>query len=86
MTHSVPRTFSPSSLQNHAQHAMRRRMLRAHVDDEFVGVEKGLLVVVEFEMRSAVGSLSVVVESRSDRSLPALDPQVDLHPLVDPAE
>ena len=40
MTHSVPRTFSPSSLQDDAQHAVRGRMLRPHVEDEFVAVKK----------------------------------------------
>ena len=39
MTTSASTTFSPSSLQHDPQHAVRGRVLRPHVDDEFVGVE-----------------------------------------------
>ncbi len=37
--------------QNHAQHAVGRRMLRAHIDDEFVGIKKRLLGSFQIEMR-----------------------------------
>ena len=37
--------------QNHAQHAMRGGMLRAHIDDEFIGIQKRLLVSCQIEMR-----------------------------------
>ena len=40
MMHSVPSTRSPSKLQLDAQNPVCGRMLRPHVDDEFVGVEK----------------------------------------------
>ena len=36
--------------QHDAQHAVRARMLRAHVDHEFVGIEIGMLRCLEFEM------------------------------------
>ena len=39
--------------QNHAEHAMGRGMLRAHVDDELVGVEKRF--VVRFDVRFETG-------------------------------
>src|SRR5258708_40236332 len=35
--------------QDHAQHAMGRGMLRAHVDDEFVRIEERLVGRVEVE-------------------------------------
>jgi len=49
--------FFAIKAQNHAQHAVRRRMLRAHIDDQFVGIKKRLLVGFEIEMR--VRSLDV---------------------------
>ena len=36
--------FFAVQFQDDAQHPVRRRMLRAHIDDEFVAVEKSFLV------------------------------------------
>ncbi len=55
-------------LEDDAQHAVRGRVLRTHIDDEFVGIEEGLLVVFEFEMEIvAVDQLfrSVIARSQS---------------------
>ena len=41
-------------LQDDAQHAVSGGVLRAHVDDEFVGIEKGFLVLFQFEVGSPV--------------------------------
>jgi hypothetical protein len=43
--------FFAIEAQNHAQHAVRGGMLRAHVDDELVSIKKRLLVGFEIEMR-----------------------------------
>ena len=52
--------FFAVELQDDAQHAVRGGVLRAHVDDEFVGVEKGLLVLFQFEMGvRSIGRVSV---------------------------
>ncbi len=42
-------------LENHTQHAVSGRMLRAHVDDEFVGIEKSFLVLFQFQVGGSVG-------------------------------
>src|SRR6266446_5256819 len=55
---------------------MGRRMLRAHVDDEFVSIEKRLLGSFEVEGRERVR-----VHHRS-YLLATFNSQVDLHPLV----
>ena len=61
--------FFAVQLQDDAQHAVRGRVLRAHVDDELVGIEKGLLVLFQFEVGSPVGHFgrvrSVIARSRS---------------------
>ncbi len=49
-------------LQDDAQHAVGGRMLRAHVDDEFVGIEKGFVVVFEFQMGGPVDRCRVGVD------------------------
>ena len=40
----------PIQLENHAQHSVRSRMLRAHIDDELVGIEKSFLVILKFQV------------------------------------
>ena len=62
--------FFAVELEDDAQHAVGGGMLRAHVDDELVGIEKGLVVVFQFEMGSPVASVirscrSVIARSRS---------------------
>ena len=47
--------FFAVELQDDAQHAVRRRMLRSHVDDEFVRIEIGLLGSFEIEVGKRVG-------------------------------
>ena len=47
--------FLPVQLENDAQHAVRCRMLRPHVDDEFVGIEESLIAFAQFEMREILG-------------------------------
>ena len=64
--------FFAVELQDDAQHAVRGGMLRAHVDDEFVGIEKGLLVVFEFEMGSPVGIRSTGSVGHCPLSIPRL--------------
>ena len=56
--------------QNHSQYAVRSRVLRAHIDNELVRIEKCFLVILKFQVGGPVDSL------------PALDPQVDLYPLI----
>ena len=46
--------FFSVELQDDAEHAVSRRMLRSHVDDEFVGIEIGLLGNFVMEMGSVV--------------------------------
>ena len=46
--------FFAVELQDDAQHAVSGGMLRAHVDDELVGIEKGFLVLFQFEVGSPV--------------------------------
>ena len=56
--------FFAIQAQNHAQHAVRGGMLRAHVDDELVGIKKRLLVASEFERRErgvGVGHSSIAI-------------------------
>ncbi len=49
--------FFAIELENDAQHAVGGGMLRPHVDDEFVGIEKGFVGLSEFEVREvAFGS------------------------------
>src|SRR5258707_4743395 len=43
--------FFAIEAENHAQHAVRCGMLRAHIDDELVGIKKRLLGSFEIEMR-----------------------------------
>ena len=38
--------------QDDAQHAVGRGMLRAHVDDELIGIEEGLVGITEFQVRN----------------------------------
>ena len=64
-------------LQNDAQHSMRRRMLRPHVDDEFVRIEISVLGSFQVKIRDGVGAIALFRPSLS-----ALDSQVDLHPLL----
>ena len=45
------KNFFAIEAQNHAQHAVRGRMLRAHVDDELIGIQERLLMGFEIEMR-----------------------------------
>ena len=40
--------------QDHTQHAMGRRMLRPHINDELVRVQKSLVWSVEIERRECV--------------------------------
>ncbi len=47
--------FFAVELQDDAQHAVRRRMLRSHVDDEFVRIEVRLLGSFEVEVGKRVG-------------------------------
>ena len=51
--------FFAIQAKNDAQHAVRGGMLRAHVDDEFVGIKKRLLV--EFRDRDARASYRSVI-------------------------
>ena len=46
--------FFAVQLENHAQHAVRGGVLRAHIDDELVGIEKSLLVLFKFQVGSPV--------------------------------
>ena len=76
-------------LQDYAQHAMGRGMLRAHIDDEFVGVEKSFVGLAEFQVRDvlvlvlASGFVGSVWSSiMSGHLLAALDSQVGLHPFL----
>ena len=46
--------FFAVQLEDHTQHAVGRRVLGAHVDDEFVGIEKGFLVLLQFQVGSPV--------------------------------
>ena len=62
--------FFAIELQDDAQYPVSGGMLRPHVDDELVGIEKGLLVVFEFEMGSPVGRFpSSIFPSSSVRSV-----------------
>ena len=72
--------FFAVELQNDAQHAVRRRMLRPHINDEFVRIEIGLVGSFEIEVRDE-RSGRVLLSSLGARSLSALDSEVDLHPL-----
>ena len=45
-----PQNLFAVQFQNHTQHAVRRRMLRAHVDDELGGIEKGFLVLAQLQV------------------------------------
>ena len=46
--------FFAVQLQNHAQHAVSGRVLRAHIDDELVGIKKGLVGLLQFQRRAAI--------------------------------
>ena len=62
-------------LEDHAQHSVGRRMLRAHVDDELIAVEKGLVGldrvpgVTRYFVASAVFGQPVFVVSKLVRSI-----------------
>ena len=46
--------FFAIKLQDDAQHAMRGRMLRPHVEDEFGGIEEGFVLGIEIDIGGAV--------------------------------
>ena len=62
----IANTF-PIKLQNHTKHAVRGRMLRAHVEDELAGIEIG-----SFRLDQRI----------FDHLLPALDAEIVFDPLV----
>src|SRR6202051_4611081 len=45
------KNFFPVQPQDHAQHAVGGRMLRAHIDDKLVGIKKRLLGSFKVERR-----------------------------------
>ena len=47
--------FFAIQLQDDAQHSMRRRMLWAHIDDEFVAIEKSFLVFLQLQVKGGIG-------------------------------
>ena len=51
--------FFAVELQDDAQHAVGGGVLRAHVDDELVGIEKGFLVLFQFQVGSPVDGCPV---------------------------
>ena len=46
--------FFAIELENHAQHAVRGGVLRAHIDDELIGIEKSFLVLFKFQVGGPV--------------------------------
>src|SRR5438552_15905174 len=53
--------FFAIQLQNDAQHAVSGRMLRAHIDYELVGIEKGLLALLQFQRRATIRHLPLSI-------------------------
>ena len=53
--------------QDHAQHAVSGGVLRAHIDDEFVGIQESVLAFLEVQVRDGTGRVghALVVGRRS---------------------
>ncbi len=73
-------------LQDYTQYPVGRGMLRAHINDELVAVEKSFVGLAEFQVRDVLVRFGVWLRRLSNgvisHLLAALDSQVGLHPFL----